>query len=191
MRIPNLYRRTLVLYELPRTDPSLSQAYSQSVSSVLSIPHYTDLAVLDRDADIRRYTGRYVDFHPRVGRMCELDPQIVYDRQVEGLVDIRQDDGDIRLGEISRLPRTMTDYFLRMYRAAVQQMQNRIDQLQAELDGVPPPTAQRQAQILAQIAALEAEIAVIEPKIDQLEAYLARLPQIEDDLRAAATAVIP
>lgn len=191
MRIPNLYRRTLVLYELPRTDPSLPQAFSQSVSSVLSIPHYTDLAVLDRDADIRRYTGRYVDFHPRVGRMCELDPQIVYDRQVERLVDIRQVDGDIRLGEISRLPRTMTDYFLRMYRAAVQRMQNSIDQLQAELDGVPPPTAQRQAQILAQIAALEAEIAVIEPKIDQLEAYLARLPQIEDDLRAAAAAVIP
>jgi len=191
MHIPNVYRRTLVLYELPRTDPSLPQAFSQAVKRVLSIPHYPALAVLDRDADILKYTGRYVDFHPRVGRMCELDPQVVYDRQVERLVDIRAADGDIRLGEVSRLPRTMTNYFLGMYRAAVQRMRDRIQQLQDELNGTPPPTSQRRADILAEIAALQAEIAIILPKIAQLEAYQARLPQIEDELRAAAGAVLP
>ncbi|MBI2480879.1 MAG: FlxA-like family protein [Planctomycetia bacterium] len=191
MRIPNMYRRTLVLYELPRTDPSLPRAFAQAVQSVLSIPHYSALAVLDRDADIRKYTGRYVDFHPRVGRMCELDPQVVYDRQVEPLVDIRQAAGDIRLGEISRLPRTMTNYFLGMYRAAVQRMRQRIQNLQDELNGTPPPDAQRQGQIQAEIAALEAEIAVLLPKIEQLEQYQSRLPQIEDDLRSAASMAIP
>lgn len=191
MGIPNMYRRTLVLYELPRTDPSLPRAFGRAVQSVLSIPHFSALAVLDRDADIRKYTGGYVDFHPRVGRMCELDPQVVYDRQVQPLVDIRQADGDIRLGEISRLPRTMTNYFLGMYRAAVQQMQQRIQDLQDELNGTPPPDAQRQAQILAEIAALKAEIAILLPKIEQLEHYQARLPQIEDGLRSAASAVIP
>jgi hypothetical protein len=180
MGIPNVFRRTLVLYELPRTDPSLPRAFAQAVESVLSIPHYSALAVLDRDADILKYTGRYVDFHPRVGRMCELDPQVVYDVQVEPLVDIRLADGDIRLGEISRLPRTMTNYFLGMYRAAVQRMEDRIQQLQDELNGTPPPNPQRRA-----------EIAIIEPKIEQLERYEARLPQIEDDLRAAAGAVLP
>ena len=188
---PNFYRRTLVLYELPRTDRSLPQAFSRAVQSVLSIPHYPALAVLDRDADIRKYTGRYVDFHPLVGRMCELDPQVVYDRQVERLVDIRDDDGEIRLGEISRLPRTMTSYFLGMYRAAVQQMEQRIEDLQDELSGVPPPTAERQAEISAEIAALQSEIAIIQPKITQLEQYQARLPQIEDQLRAATGAVLP
>ena len=190
MRIPNLYRRTLALYQLPRTDPSRPRAFSQAVQSVVSTPHYPALAVLDRDADIRRYTGRYFDFHPRLGGMCELDPQVVYDRQVVRLIDSRAD-GDIQLGAISQLPRTMTNYFLRMYRAAVQRMQQRIDNLQDELNGTPPPGAARQAQILAEIAALEAEIAVILPKIEQLEAYEARLPQIEDDLRSAASAAIP
>ncbi|MEO8496368.1 MAG: hypothetical protein ABI614_14970 [Planctomycetota bacterium] len=191
MRIPNVFRRTLVLYELPRTDPSLPQAFSQAVQSVLSIPHYPALAVLDRDADIRRYIGHYVDFHPRVGQMCELDPRVVYDRQVERLVDIRRADGNIRLGEVSRLPRTMTNYFLRMYRAAVKRMEDRIQQLQDELNATPPPNSQRQAQIQAEIAALEAEIAILLPKITQLEQYQARLPQIEDGLRATAGAVIP
>lgn len=186
MRIANMFRRTLVLYELPQTDPSLPRAFAGAVQSVLSIPHYAALAVLDRDADIRRYTGRYVDFHPRVGRMCELDPQVVYDREVEPLVDTRGPDGDIRLGEISRLPRTMTNYFLGMYRAAVQRMRDRIQTLQDELNGAPPPSAQRRGQINAEIAALEAEIAIILPKIDQLERYQARLPQIEDNLRRAA-----
>ncbi len=191
MGFSNWHRRTLALYKFPKTDPSLSQAFGQAINSVLSIPHYDDLAVLDRDADIRKYTGGYVDFHPRVGRRCELDPQVVYDHQVERLIDIRDDEGDIRLGQISRLPRTMTNYFLGMYRAAVQRMEDRIEQLQDELNGTPPPTPQRIAEILAEIEALEAEIAIILPKIDQLEQYEARLPQIEDDLRAAANMILP
>ncbi|HRX82647.1 MAG TPA: hypothetical protein P5307_26450, partial [Pirellulaceae bacterium] len=87
--------------------------------------------------------------------------------------------------------RTMTNYFLGMYRAVVQRMRQRIQDLQDELSGTPPPDAQRRAQIQSEIAALEAEIATILPKIEQLEQYEARLPQIEDSLRSAASAVIP
>ena len=69
-------------------------------------------------------------------------------------------------------------------------MQDRIQELQDELNGTPSPNSQRQAQILAEIASLEAEIEIILPKIAQLEQYQARLPQIEDDLRASAGAVL-
>lgn len=191
MGVPYRFRRTLLIYELPRTDPSLPEAFATAVGNVLSIPHYAGLAVLDRDEDIRKYRGGYVDFHPRVGRMCELDPTVVREEEVVPLVDIRGGDDGIRLGQISRLPRRMTNFFLNMYRAAKQRMEQQIAALQAELGATPPPPPERQQQIRAQIAALQAEIAIITPKIEQLEAYLERLPQIEDQLRISAAAAIP
>lgn len=191
MGVPNRFRRTLVIYQLPTTDPSLPEAFATAVENVLGIPHYDGLSVLERDEDIRRYTGGYVDFHPRVGRMCELDPEVVREEQVVRLVDTRDDDGDIQLGQISRLPRRMTSYFLNMYRAAKRRMEAQIEALQDALAAVPPPDPQTAAQIRAQIAALQADIAAINPKIEQLEAYEERLPQIEDGLRASAAAAIP
>lgn len=190
MGIPNRFRRSVVLYELPKTDPSLPEAFATAVENVLGIPHYDALAILDRDEDIRKYTGGYVDFHPRVRtNMCELDLEVVREEQVVPLVDTR--DGEIRLGEISLLPRTMTAFFMNMYRAAKERMEQRIETLQAELESVPPPTPERQAQITAEIAALQAEIDIITPKTEQLEEYEARLPQIEDELRASADAALP
>jgi hypothetical protein len=191
MGIPNVFRRILVLYQLPKTDPQYPRAFRNSFEALLNIRHFEALVVLDRDADIRRFTGRYHDFHPTVGRMCELDREVVRDRQVNRLVDTRDAQRRIILGQISRLPRTMTQYFLRMYRAALRWMQNRIRQLQAELQGPPPPSAQRRAEILREIADLQAEIARIRPKIGQLEAYEIRLPQIEAGLQARAQAAIP
>ena len=133
--------------------------------------------MLERDADILRYTGRYVDFHLRVRVMCELDRETVHEQAVEPLVDIRLPNRDIRLGEISRLPGTMTRFFLGMYQAALQRLQD-------ELNAIPPPLPERQAQI-------QAEIAILQVKIEQLEDYLAKLPGIEAQLRAIADAVLP
>jgi len=189
LQVPNRFRRTLVIYKLPNTEPSLPEAFAAAVENVLGIPHYEGLSVLDRDEDIRRYTGGYVDFHPRVrSRMCELDPEFVREERVEPLIDIRGDDGDIRLGQISQLPRHMTNYFLNMYRAAKQRMEGQIETLQVALAATPPPDSQTAAQIHGQISALRAEIAAIIPKIEQLEAYQERLPEIEDQLRASAAA---
>jgi hypothetical protein len=175
MGIPNRFRRTKVIYELPKTDPSLPQAFSQAVEDLLSIPHYDALRILERDEDIRKYRGGYVDFHPRIGRGCEIDPEVVRREHVERLIDTRGS-GDIRLGQISRLPRRMTNFFLSMYRGALRR-------LQAELNGMPPPSPQRRGEI-------QREISELELKIQQLEDYQARLPQIEDDLRARAAAVL-
>ena len=177
MGIPNEFRRVKILYELPRTPPALPRAFANAVRSTLAIPHYGSLRVLERDADILRYTGRYVDFHPRIGGGCELELEAVYANHVQRLIDTRGFRGSIRLGEISRLPRRMTDFFLNMY-------QRRWDQLEAELNGSPPPTPSRRGEI-------EAEMGELRPKIDQLEAYRDRLGQIEADLARRADAEIP
>jgi hypothetical protein len=191
MGIPNTNRRIPVLYQLPRTDPSLPRAFTSAVNALMSIPHFAALAVLDRDEDIRKFTGRYHDFHPRVREMCVLDPAAVQESQVNRLIDTRNQRGEIVLGEISHLPRTMTTFFLDMYRRAVQMMQQRIQALQDELRGPPSPSPQRQAEIMREIAELQAEIQRIQPKIKQLEDYLERIPQIEADLRSQADAAIP
>lgn len=189
--ISNFFRRIRRLYELPKADPRYLQAFLQSFRALLAIPHFAALDVLDRDEDVRKFTGSYRDFHPRVGGMCELDRETVRREQVERLLDTRAPDGQIVLGAISRLPRNMTTFFLTMYRNALRWMQNRIQQLQDELRGPPAPSPQRRADILREIAELQAEIARIQPKITQLEAYLARMPQIEADLQARASAALP
>lgn len=177
MGIPNRFRRVKILYELPRTSPALSRAFANAVRETLSIPHYSSLRVLDRDEDILRYTGRYVDFHPRTGNACELDLETVYANHVQPLVDTRGAGRRIRFGQISRLPRQMTNFFLSMY-------QRRWNQLEAELNRTPPPTPRRRAEI-------QAEMAELRPKIDQLEAYQDRLGQLEADLARRADAEIP
>lgn len=190
MGIANVQRRIPVLYQLPRTDPGLPQAFRQAISAVVNIPHFAALIVLERDADMRLITGRDRDFHPQVFRLCELDREVVYRQQVERLVDVRDSLRQIRLGEISRLPRTMTDYFLSNYRRYVQRLEARIQALEAELAGPPPASSQRAAQIRQEIATLQAEIDRIEPKIEQLEQYESRLDGIENGLRQSADAVL-
>jgi hypothetical protein len=191
MGIPNRVRRIPVLYQLPRTDPQLPDAFRRAVYAVMNIPHFEALNVLDHYEDMRLITGRYPDFHPVVHEMCELDRELVYRRQVQRLIDIRLPDRTIRLGEISRLPRTMTNFFLSTYRAYVASLRQRIQALQDELAGPPPASPQRAQQIQQEIAALQAEINRIEPKIQQLEAYASRLPAIEDALRQRADAALP
>ena len=183
MGIPNRYRRIKVLYQLPKTDPSLPRAFANAVNGVLRIPHFHALAVLDRYPDVLRYTGSYHDFHPLVdASKCELDRDVVRNEELlrlgerQGLVDRRGADG-IELGDISRLPRGMTGFFLRMYRAALRRLQD-------ELAGPPPPSPRRRAEI-------QAEIAELQRKIGQLEAYQGRIPAIEDSLRASAAGAIP
>ena len=177
MGIPNRFRRIKILYELPRTSSALPRAFVTAVRGTLAIPHYNGLRVLDRDQDILRYTGTYVDFHPRTGSGCELDLETVYANHVQSLIDTRGRARSIRFGQISQLPRRMTSFFLRMY-------QRRWDQLEAELNGMPPPTPRRRAEI-------QAEMAELRLKIDQLEAYRDRLPQLYADLARRADAEIP
>lgn len=174
MGIPNWFRRTLLLYELPRTDPSLPAAYAQTAQSITQIPHFQALSVLDDNADWKRYMPWHhlpmPDFHPRVnaGR-CELDPQVVYRSEVQRLIDVRTRPGNWRLGLISRVPRRLTEGYLNMYIRTKRQME-------VELNLMPPPPP-------ARIAFLQAEIEYIDRQIPMLQAFEARITGFENRLR--------
>jgi hypothetical protein len=184
MNIPaNVYRRIKILYELPKTEPGLPRAFEQAVSSMVALGTHAALAVLERDEDIRRYRGGYVDFHPRVQRMCELDVETVEEQAVKrpgsNIVDIRTDDGEIHLGRITKLPSRMTDFFLSMYRQAVERLEAQIEAMQ-----------QSPGDFASQIAAAEQEIAQLKEKIKPLEAYQQRMPELEQRLEEQANAAI-
>ncbi len=151
MEFSNNYRRSLVLYELPQTDPNLPEAYVRSILDLLRIPHYAALSVLERDEDWRIYHGGYPHFYPRIApNYGETDPAIVYDRSVRPKVDRIDPDGQVVLGEISLLPRRMTNAYLGMYEAVKQEIEN----LRNELVDVPPPTPQRRLWIQNRLAQL-------------------------------------
>jgi phage terminase Nu1 subunit (DNA packaging protein) len=159
------------------------------------------LFVLDKDSDIFQFRGGYVDFHPWIrhpyphGRVvvpqrCELDPEVVRTAEVERLIDTLDEQGRAQLHLISRLPRTMTNFFLSMY-------QSQVDSLKANIERWNNQVRHRDTRpetrriLRARIAQAEAELARIEPFLAPLEAFQARLNEIEDELRAQVEARIP
>ncbi len=251
MGIPtNKTRRIPYLYMLPKAAAEYPQAFLAAVQALFNMPHFDALVVLDRDEDVRRYIGHYVDFHPRIrADMAETDPAVVRRRKITTdarLVDTLDRNGNVVLGAISRLPRSMTDFFLNMYQAAIQDLQARLNQMRSEmaqlpnhvrdlqrlqsqlpallnrlrndLNSVPPPSPQQADAIRQQIAANEQrlqslpgeiqaaqdrlaalpgliaeaqnQLPELDAKIEQLQAYHARLPEIEDGLRDRAAAAI-
>jgi hypothetical protein len=201
MGIPNVFRRSKRLYDLPTTDQRLPRALSNSSQSMFGIPSYAGLFVLDKDSDIFQFRGGYVDFHPWIrhpyphGRVvvpqrCELDPEVVRTAEVERLIDTLDEQGRAQLHLISRLPRTMTNFFLNMY-------QSQVDSLKANIERWNNQVRHRDTRpetrriLRAQIAQAEAELARIEPFLAPLEAFQARLSEIEDELRAQVEARIP
>jgi len=174
MGIPNMYRRTVVLYQLPKADPSLSAAYVTAAHELMRIPHFGALSVLERDQDWLRYQpwhGRPMpDFHPRINAgVCELDRAKVYRDEVQRLIDVKQPDGRWRLGQISMIPRRLTTAFLGMYQATKSAME-------AELNAIPPPPP-------ARVAFLRSELAYINRQIPLLERFQGQLAGFENGLR--------
>lgn len=180
MGFPNRYRRSLVLYELPRTDPRLPDAYVRAIIGLLDIPHYEALLVLDRDEDWRIYHGRYPSFYPRIRtNYGETNPEVVFERSVEEKIDHVNDDGEVVLGEISRLPRRMTKAYLNMYEAARQELED----LQRELEGLPPPSAERRQWILDRLEQLR-RIEHLDQKIELLRQDQATLDARENEMKS-------
>lgn len=170
MGISNWYRRIKVLYQLPQTDPALPQAFQAAVMDAVSIPHLASWSVMDQDADWLEYRGWAPNYYPRIRHRCTLDRDEMRKREVERLVDVWQpNQGEWRLGSISRLPSTMTNSFLGMFRST-------LSQFQAELNSVPPPPPDR-------IAYLQMHIPILEAKISQLEQFQNRIPDFEDPLK--------
>ncbi len=180
MGFPNHYRRTLVLYELPQTNSSLPAAYVRSIIDLLGIPHYSAISVLERDEDWKIVYGRYPNFYPRIrANYGETDPEIVYERSVLPKVDHIDEDGKVVLGEISELPRRMTNAYLRMYERAKQE----IEDLEEELVSVPPPSAERRLWILSRLAQLR-QIQDLDRKIEQLQQDTTTLDARENEMKS-------
>jgi hypothetical protein len=153
MGIHNWTRRIGVTYdyELSKYNPGAMQRTQQAADTIMSNPARGDLAVLDRDEELRAWFGNYVDFHPRPSGNCTHDlltfqTSILPDLQVR----IR---GEQSGSKQMSVPANMARTFLSMYR----------DQL-ALLDAMnPPPPGAAQTR------------ADLELKIRQLEEFLATL----------------
>lgn len=211
---PNVFRRTLVLYELPVTDQTLPDAFSRAANGVFTMTNLDGLSVLDDDEDFIRYRGGAPDFHPYVPDpydrfrpvtrsvnldLCLTDPVEVYEDHVVDLLDGMNEDNEVVLGYISLLPRNMTSAFLSLYEARINELEQLIDDLDAEAEalemqlkdpGLTPEQRlyiqQRLAEIPGLKAAASAEIPVLQEKIDQLTKYQMRLPEIEQRLAEKA-----
>ena len=176
MGIPNVYRRTKTLYDLPWADRT---PFENAVANVRSIPHYEDLRTFYHADDwyyyIRYHGMSQPDYHPRINpNMCVTDRQQVDLAKIhkpkpqEPFVDTQNpDDGQWRLGEITHVPLRMTQGFLNMFRTALQNMQQRLQDLQM----MSMLTAQEQAEITW----LQQEIPIVEQKIQQLKAFEDRI----------------
>jgi len=170
----NTQRRTHHLYEIPKTDPALPQAYVNAIMALLNMANFDGLAVLDRDEDILLFQGYYRDFHPRIAGGCSLDRDDVYEEQVQRIVDELDEDNEVELGAISLLPRTMTHYFLSMYREAQRRLEEQLAEMRANPDA--DPAAMEQAERM---------LGTLPPKIAALEQYQRRLDAIESRLESA------
>jgi hypothetical protein len=162
----NTYRRIKALYSLPEQDPNLANAFSNALQTLFNTADNNALQVLDRDEEINHYTSGYADFHPRIYRRCEIDPEIVRELEVERIIDEVLPDGRIQKGDISCLPQRMTRTFLGVFRSEVQKLKAQIDAIQ-KLGGTGGQGS---------VAGLQSQIDALQVKIDQLEAYQKKLP---------------
>ena len=154
MQINNVQRRipTTYEYDLARSDPSLTAQMMQSVNALMSNPDRPALFILDRDDEIRPYWGDlYVPYtndqydqysaYPAAARSCNLERCACVDTDLRMHVDNLLD-------EIENVPDRLSNIFIRRY--------------QDELNRLPPPSDQRQAEL--------------QEKIDQLNQFKRSLP---------------
>jgi len=192
------YRRTKVLYELPKTDPSIPLAVGRAFEDMFDMVYFDGLRVLDDDEEIERYRGSPVDFHPAINPgVCELDRDTVYEEQVIRLVDTLDEVEDkVHLHRISYLPRTMTNFFLNMYRAEIQRLERAIADMQREQTALPQQIAaipQQRSDLQSGIRDLQNQLRdqsrdpvqqqLIQSQIDQLQGQINALPQQEQAMR--------
>lgn len=122
MGIPaNVHRRIPFIYELPKADSSVSQAWVSAALAVINAPFREDLAPLDRDEEIFSYYGHHVDFHPTAARFCSLDLRSAWDNQARRLIDRIKGN---RQSRVSSLPERMTNFWISMYRSQLAAAQN-------------------------------------------------------------------
>lgn len=132
----NYQRRIPVIYEIELDFIRDSAAMQNAVAAIDNAPFRSQLDALDRDQEFIDWRGFAPDFHPRVGRFCESNPQSVLANQVASVVR-----------RISQLPRRMALASIRLYQEqlasqpdlpepARQELQRKIDALRAWLSTI-------------------------------------------------------
>ncbi len=163
--------RVTVLYRLPTAGGNYLALYVQAAMAILTMPQRNDLLILDRDPEFPAYAARFgwrgggsPDFHPGLSRFCSLDLSLAQER-VENLIDriggVAPKQGPPRVNHVPSLAERMAQAYISLYRRVIQELQN-------QLNAVPPPPP-------GQIAAIQAEIDDLQQKIDTLEAFRQRL----------------
>lgn len=194
MEMTNFFPRSLNLYDLPNTDRSHPQTLRNAILTLLRMPRRKDLAVLDADREIEEIKGRKVDFHPRIDHpyppeqlvnvdLCLTDPGVVRRDHVDRLVDVFDEEGHAVLREISLLPRTLTNAFLKIYEDEIIRLEKSIQDWENKLRRFPPPSMQEQYRLRKLIREATARISRLQRHIAPLQAYKKRLPEIERKLR--------
>jgi hypothetical protein len=169
--------RVPAIYSLPRAPAALMMAYVQAAQAILRATFFRDLWPLclsdywplDWNDEWFVYMRRFwripplpqvipspPDFHPPLPGFCDLDPATAK-KAVDALIaNIEESQGRDR-----SVPRHMTEAFKQLYEAVINELQNQIN-------GVPPPAP-------GQISAMQAEIAQLQAKIDVLNTFLQTL----------------
>jgi len=199
MSFSTLTRRTTVLYEFPVTEQSLPERFANSVNAIVGLPHFADLAVLDQDEELRDYYGYYPDFHAFIRhpyvrmwsqvllQYCELDRDTIYEEQVVPKIDGRNRRDEVVLGQISRLPRRLTNTFLSMYNAMKQDLQDEIDALEQEQQQLEDRLNQipgEQSNLESQITDLQNQLASLPPSSPNRAAIEQQISDLQQQLNA-------
>jgi hypothetical protein len=170
-RVPeNNWRRMPVLYALQETNWDLVLEYYRAAMAILTAPFREDLRPLDDDPEFLYYKYRFGwrdrprDFHPPLRGFCELDHGTAADR-VQDLIDRiqgRPADADEGIRRVSSVAENMANWFrLRFYPRVIRE-------LEVLLDADPPPPPSEIASIRAEIADLEARIALLTAFVQRL-----------------------
>ena len=180
MGIPNVSRRTLALYDMPFDHAGWAR-FESEWRAIPSIADFAALRVLEYDDDWVYYGHEYRDwhfmgtrdFHPFViPDRCTLNFREIRQQKVEPLIDIPLPNGRRRLGEVTRLPRTLTSAFLAMFRRTKAAMEAELKMLTMN----PPPG---DPNVGAKIAFIMRELPIVDSKISQLERFEKRIPSFE------------
>jgi len=191
---PNRLRRSEILFDwdVASLEATFDMAWNRARSYEQS--NRAAFNVLLGQDDWTGYFSKYrsrgrLDFYPKPDmRVVETDRDIVRETAVEwvrrrqvNLLDYRDSTGEVELGGITLLPRTLTNSYLGYFSSVKSRIEQLIRQLE-NADPQPPGAA-------AQLAELYADLDLVKGPIEDLEDFRDKLDEIEEDLKATSTAM--
>jgi len=156
--------RVTALYQLPTAGGNYLAMYVQAALAILNMPERPALLILDRDPEFPAYAQRFgwrgggsPDFHPSLSSFCTTDLSVAHD-EVERLLDriggVRPQQGPPRVNHVPSLAERMASAYINLYQSVIQELNN-------QLNAVPPPPPGQIAAIQAEIAQLQQWVGIL------------------------------